>query len=593
LSDGWLNETNGQGDDIDWRVDAGGTPSSATGPSGDHTTGSGNYLYLEASAGCEGQWASLVSPCIDLTGVSAPTLSYWYHMYGGDMGELHVDLFDGNTWIEDVVPALAGDQGNAWVQQTYDLSAYSGQTINIRFRGLTGNGFESDLALDDIGIFDLSLPPSPVFSASSTSICVGESVVFTDASGNFPSAWSWSFSPSTVTFVGGTSASSQNPQVVFNALGDYDVTLVVSNGAGPNTLTQTDLVSVGNGSSLPIAEDLESFAACAITTDCGGTECPLGNGWTNAANGIEDDVDWRVDSDGTTSTGTGPDVDANPGTIFGQYIYLETSGSCVGQEGLLISPCLDLTNSISANFRFAYHMYGPAISGDQGNAWFYQDVDLTPYVGYSVRVRVRAITGTSYTSDVALDDFTITDSVAVCEAPTGLMAVPTPTSVSVSWNPVAGAAQYNLQGRLSPSGGWRKRFLAATSLNQSGLNPGTSYDIQVRAQCADGSITDFSDLVTFTTPLSKLGQAPFGESILQPVPASSSVSLRWNADRDAELQLRVLDATGRVVDVQQVRQLAGPNQNDWNVSEWPAGVYTVVLSADGHAPVQHRLTVVH
>ena len=40
---GWVNDT--VNDNYDWTVDAGGTGSGLTGPPGDHTTGSGNYLY--------------------------------------------------------------------------------------------------------------------------------------------------------------------------------------------------------------------------------------------------------------------------------------------------------------------------------------------------------------------------------------------------------------------------------------------------------------------------------------------------------------------------------------------------------------------
>ncbi len=42
----WLQ---GFEDDIDWTRLSGDTPSDNTGPAGDHTTGSGSYLYTEAS----------------------------------------------------------------------------------------------------------------------------------------------------------------------------------------------------------------------------------------------------------------------------------------------------------------------------------------------------------------------------------------------------------------------------------------------------------------------------------------------------------------------------------------------------------------
>ena len=161
LGGGWINATNTVSDDIDWRTDTGGTPSSGTGPTTDHDPGTstGNYLYLEASSGCEGQQADLLSPCIDLSSAGNPVLTFWYHMFGTNVGELHLDIFDGGSWTEDITPAISGDQGNLWIERSVNLSAFVGQTVVLRWRGITGNGFSSDIALDDIDLFDLSLPP--------------------------------------------------------------------------------------------------------------------------------------------------------------------------------------------------------------------------------------------------------------------------------------------------------------------------------------------------------------------------------------------------------------------------------------------------
>ncbi|NNF01912.1 MAG: S8 family serine peptidase, partial [Bacteroidia bacterium] len=82
IQNGWVNETNIDFDDIDFRVVNGFTPSNGTGPNSgnDHNPGTstGHYVYTEASAGCEGQQANLVSPCVDLTGTSSPNLVFWY-----------------------------------------------------------------------------------------------------------------------------------------------------------------------------------------------------------------------------------------------------------------------------------------------------------------------------------------------------------------------------------------------------------------------------------------------------------------------------------------------------------------------------------
>ena len=163
LIGGWRNLTNGDEDDVDWRVDNDGTPSTNTGPSTDLLPGTaqGKYLYLEASSGCTGRTAVLESPCFDLGGTVQPFLRTGYHMFGSDMGELHVDLDPGTGWVLDVVPPIVGDQGDQWDTLLVDLSAWSGQVIRLRLRGVTGTGFASDMALDAIELFD-AVPPLAV-----------------------------------------------------------------------------------------------------------------------------------------------------------------------------------------------------------------------------------------------------------------------------------------------------------------------------------------------------------------------------------------------------------------------------------------------
>ncbi len=81
-------------------------------------------------------------------------------------------------------------------------------------------------------------PLSADFEADQTTICAGSSVTFTDLSVGATS-WSW-------TFEGGTPASSsdQNPTITYNAAGNYDVELSVSDGSGSDVETKTEYISV-------------------------------------------------------------------------------------------------------------------------------------------------------------------------------------------------------------------------------------------------------------------------------------------------------------------------------------------------------------
>lgn len=77
------------------------------------------------------------------------------------------------------------------------------------------------------------------FQADAVSVCPGVTVNFTDLSNNNPTAWQWTFS-------GGTPSTSnvQNPSITYNTPGTYDVTLIVTNANGSDTLTKSVYIDV-------------------------------------------------------------------------------------------------------------------------------------------------------------------------------------------------------------------------------------------------------------------------------------------------------------------------------------------------------------
>jgi PKD repeat protein len=87
-------------------------------------------------------------------------------------------------------------------------------------------------------------PPLADFSADNTSPGLGQTVNFTDLSTNLPTSWSWVFTPSSVSYTGGTSSTSQNPQVQFNDNTDYTVQLTSTNAYGSDVENKVDYISV-------------------------------------------------------------------------------------------------------------------------------------------------------------------------------------------------------------------------------------------------------------------------------------------------------------------------------------------------------------
>lgn len=260
LFNGFVNLLNGSQDDIDWRTSFGATTSSGTGPTSDHTTGTntGKYLYLEASGSCQFMEAVLITPCIDLTGSTLPEFSFWYHMNGPDIGDLHVDMFTNGRWYLDVIPAKSGPQGNTWMRASMSLQPWIGQTVSFRFRGSTGADYQGDMAIDDIQVLESATAPTAAFTVSNSRPCLGEVVDLIDQSIHVPNNWTWTITPNTYSFVNGTSANDQNPKVQFNSLGSYDIKLVSSNSIGSDSITQVGVVALSTGYSIPFEEDFQN-----------------------------------------------------------------------------------------------------------------------------------------------------------------------------------------------------------------------------------------------------------------------------------------------------------------------------------------------
>lgn len=331
LSGDWTNLSNGSEDDIDWRTNGGGTASNGTGPSSGFGN-SGKYLYLESSGNCNFQEAVLYSPCIDLSGAIAPELEFAYHMYGQSMGDLAVELFDGTAWTQ--IFTRTGGQGNAWNTATIDLTPFAGDTVLLRFTGITGDNYQSDIAIDNIEIEDQVGIPVAQFSAATTTPCLNAPIEFEDESLKSPTSWNWTISPSTHSFVGGTSATSQHPEISFTALGTYTVTLVATNAYGSDTLTKTNEIVVSALPGLPVVQTFttNSLGDFTIRNEDNGTT------WT------------RGDVEGPTG--------AKTGVMYMGYFNYSTTGTTDG----LLSPKFDIAGYTNPTLMFdiAYAPYNNA-----------------------------------------------------------------------------------------------------------------------------------------------------------------------------------------------------------------------------------------
>ena len=148
-----------------------------TGPKSDHTTGYGNYLVLNGQGISTDTLSRIRTPGINLTGITNPQITFWYHMYGEDIDSLEIMVRNtiGGTW--DTLYTIVGQQhftqDDPWSTMDLSLSGYANNTVNLQFVGY-GEGTRVQMAIDDISIQDSSTcKPSTFFrhiSVNDTSV---------------------------------------------------------------------------------------------------------------------------------------------------------------------------------------------------------------------------------------------------------------------------------------------------------------------------------------------------------------------------------------------------------------------------------------
>ena len=196
-------------------------------------------------------------------------------------------------------------------------------------------------------------------------------------------------------------------------------------------------------STFPYEQDFENFSELQSDPSCDLGDDPVQeDGWFQDST---DAADWRPDTAGTPSPGTGPGstdttsgvsvgTDVNPGTRNGIYLYIETSvtsggATCAGTEAGLISPSFDFSASGKYyQMGLYYNMHGldmgsliidiieddtvvhenyAMISGDQGEGWNELVVNLGGFNGDNIRIRIRGTMGLPFRGDIAIDQFEI------------------------------------------------------------------------------------------------------------------------------------------------------------------------------------------
>lgn len=495
-----------------------------TGPSGDHTTGNGQYMYNQVtSTFVSGTNPRLISPWIDLDTLSSPELSFWYHGYGISMGDFDVYVQPlGGSWtaLWDTSGSTHGGASAAWLEKIISLSSYAGDTVRIRFDYTNNsNSFYTQFAIDDVKIDNEPSCPKPYNTAvTAVGVQVAQLDWSSGGASNYQiryrevgtSSWSWTTANTSNKGIPMLSPQTTYEWFVRDSCGTGDVSEWVP---GPRFTTNC------------------TYYTAPFTETFSNSNKWVGPGWPDQNGEIDecwlrnDTTDYFWTGGGTVNHyfNTGPSGDHTSGS--GGYVFARSGTPFTATADTeLRTPLIDLDTLQSPQLTFWYHMFGDHIdklrifikplganastlltlSGQQQTAsnsnWQKATINLNGYEGDTVQIIFKAFkTGTSATfrAAISLDDIKI-DEPTNCPTPTLAANNISYNSADISWNGYAAtsALEYGVTGYTLGNG---TRVTATNrAYGLSGLQPNTSYTVWVKDTCT-ATLTSIWEDITFTT----------------------------------------------------------------------------------------------
>ncbi|MFN0200552.1 MAG: T9SS type A sorting domain-containing protein, partial [Bacteroidia bacterium] len=293
-----------------------------------------------------------------------------------------------------------------------------------------------------------------------------------------------------------------------------------------DTLKHTIIVYVSSTYTPNYTQNFDNFTNCSSAWGCETEICGLSAGWFNVPNTpttFGDSIDWRTFSGATGTANTGPDFDHTTGTNAGKYLYLESSSTngsgCQYKQADVQSVCWDLSNTNQAELSYWYHAYGnsigslqidilgengwekeitPTVSGNQGNNWLNNTVNLQNWQNQQVVVRFTGKTGGGYTADLAIDDINLST------LPLADFQIATPYTCEDSVISVQNISTYSTAYNWTVSPLTGVNFINGT--NNASLNPTLTfanagiYNVQLIATSNQGSDTLLQTLNILKAP---------------------------------------------------------------------------------------------
>ncbi|HYV94733.1 MAG TPA: aryl-sulfate sulfotransferase [Chitinophagales bacterium] len=152
----------------------------------------------------------------------------------------------------------------------------------------------------------------------------------------------------------------------------------------------------------------------------------------------------------------------------------------------------------------------------------------------------------------------------------------TTTSAKVYWTPVKNAISYNVQFRKLGNSTWRLKNTTHAVVQIGRLLPNTSYEYRLRTSCANGYLSDWTPVDTFTTHPAKFLTSENDNALafqIYPNPASDLLTMTFALDQDRQIAVCIYDVAGRLMLTHAQTFPAGEQELKMNISALPAGYY--------------------
>jgi hypothetical protein len=509
----------------EFQVSGGGGPDYGVAGAADHTSGTGNFAWIDGSGGFVTN--SLETPFIDMSALTVPYVTFWMlsnNTNDAAQNQIRLDAWDGAAWV---TLLTYGGNSASWLEHNTALPGGIPSTTKFRLVALpsaTGNVFYNDLLIDD-------------FSVTEAPACVAPTNLTVPAYTASSADLSWTASVS-------NPANGYLWEVRTSGAGGSGATGLVDNGG--------TAAGVTTASSLVLSPNTTYYAY--VSADCGATQ----SGWIGPESfytGYCIPAPTSVDGTGITNVAFGS-LNNPSGAEAGNYgDYTGLTGGDVQQT---------TTATVSITFSTSIYDYATKIWVDWNNDLDFNDVGEEVYTGTSgttspntlvanfpvggnalgsYRMRIGGAdvgpptpcyTGTYAT----FEDYTLNITAPpACPTPTNAAVTGiTATSASFSWTD-NGSGSYDYEVRTSGAAGSGATGLALSG-NVAGspvalaLTSNTAYTAYVRSFCAPDS-SAWSIGVNFTTPCVAF-TLPFQEGFN----SSSTTQACWtvlnvNGDGDA------------------------------------------------------------